>query len=273
MTTPQLILIIEALIFGMIVGSFLNVCIYRIPQNLSLMGRSFCPTCAKPIPIYRNVPVLAFLLQGGKSACCKKPISWQYPVVELLTGFISVLTLMHSQNPELSGTQNLINYFVWFLLFMCPLITVSIIDLHLRIIPDVISLPFILVGVAVSVYMQYPDIWGALQFSGLGILVGGGTLLLLAEVFSRLRKKEAMGGGDIKLTAMLGAFLGYKAVFFIFFASSVLAMVYFLFAAIAGRAKNNKVIPFGPFLSMAGMIYWLYGPQLIHAYATWAKSR
>ena len=123
-----------------------------------------------------------------------------------------------------------------------------------------------------NIYFYFPDLLGALKFSGLGILAGGGTLLVLAEVFSRLLKKEAMGGGDIKIMGMMGAFLGIKAVFFIFFVSSVLAMFYFLLAAIFRRGKDNKVIPFGPFLSLAAMIYWFYGPQMIQAYFMWARG-
>lgn len=269
---PQIILIIEAFIFGLLIGSFLNVCIYRIPYKRSLLGRSACPACGKPIPFYWNVPVFAFLLLRGKSACCQKPMSWQYPVVEFMTGLISVVTLLHSQVPGFTPTQNLIYYFVWFLLFMAPLIVISVIDLNLRIIPDVISLPFILVGIAVNVYYSYPDIWSALKFSGLGILIGGGTLLLIAEIFSRILKKDAMGGGDIKIMAMMGAFLGPRAVFFIFFASSVLAMVYFLLAALLKKGKQNRVIPFGPFLSLAAMIYWLRGEELLRAYILWIKG-
>lgn len=273
MILPKAILMTEAFIFGLLVGSFLNVCIYRIPQKMSLLGRSYCPTCKKQIPFYWNIPVFAFLIMGGKSKCCKQPISWQYPVVELLTGLISVVTLMHSEISGFTPQQNLIFYFVWFLLFMCPLIVISIIDLNLRIIPDVISLPFILVGIAVQIFYRYPDIWGALKFSGLGILAGGGTLLLIAEIFSRLLKKEAMGGGDIKIMAMIGAFLGLKAVFFIFFASSILAMLYSLLSFVFRRGQYSRMIPFGPFLSLAAMIYWLRGPELIQAYLQWLQGQ
>lgn len=186
------------------------------------------------------------------------PISTQYPVVEALTGFVSVLTFYHSQTlPE---------YFLWFLLFMCPLIIVSIIDLKLKIIPDVISLPFILVGIAVTLFLKYPNWLAALKFSGLGILIGGGSLLLIAEIVSRLKKTEAMGGGDIKLAAMLGAFLGWKAIIFVFFASSVLALVYAVFRIIFDKNQRGETIPFGPFLSLAAMIFWLYGRQITDLY-------
>lgn len=257
MPIPKLLLILQAGILGLIFGSFLNVCIYRIPKGLSILGRSFCPKCATPIPMYRNVPVLAYLFQGGKSACCKQPIHMRYPLVETLTGVISIVTLLHS--------NNLAEYFVWFLLFMCPLIVISMIDFELKIIPDIISLPFIIVGVGVNVFVHYPDWLTALKISSLGILLGGGSLLLLAEIMSRLLKKDAMGGGDIKLTAMLGAFLGFKPLIFIFFISSVLALIYALTSRLFIKSED-KTIPFGPFLSMGGMIFWLYGEFLTDYY-------
>lgn len=268
------LILVVAFFFGMIIGSFLNVCIYRIPLKKSLNGRSFCPTCKAPIPFYRNVPVFAFLLQRGRSACCKTPISWQYPAIEFITGILSVLTLWHVVvNLALPGKSFFVVYLLWFLLFICPLIVISVIDFQLRIIPDVISLPFIVVGMLVNLYMFYPDVLLALKFSGLGFLLGGGVLLLVAEIFTRLLKKDAMGGGDIKLTAMLGAFLGIKAVFFIFFASSVLAIVYFAILAVVKWGKQNKLIPFGPFLSMGAVLYWFYGEEIIHAYLVWAKLK
>jgi leader peptidase (prepilin peptidase)/N-methyltransferase len=247
---PLAFLLTEAAIFGLILGSFLNVLICRIPQNRSILGRSACPLCGKAIPLYRNVPVFSFLIQGGKSACCGKPISWQYPIIEALTGFLSVVVFLHA--------HTLPHYFIWFCLFFCPLLTISIIDMQLRIIPDVISLPFILVGVGVQIFEQWPDFLGALKLSGLGILIGGGSLLLIAEIFSRIKKTEAMGGGDIKLAAMLGAFLGWKALIFVFFVSSILAVAYALVAMIV-RRQLDRTLPFGPFLSLAAMIFWLYG--------------
>lgn len=257
MPIPKLLLILQAGILGLIFGSFLNVCVYRIPKKLSILGRSFCPKCAQLIPMYRNVPVLTYVLQGGKSACCKQPISARYPAIEILTGVISIATLLHS--------QSIAQYFIWFILFMCPLIVVSMIDFELKIIPDVISIPFILVGVAVSVYEKYPNWILALKVSLLGVLIGGGSLLLLAEVMSRLLKKDAMGGGDIKLTAMLGAFLGWKPLLFVFFSSSVIALVYAILSRIFVKS-DDKTIPFGPFLSMGAMIFWLYGEVITDYY-------
>lgn len=258
MFLPKIIILLQVGIFGLILGSFLNVCIYRIPQKLSLMGRSYCPNCKSPIPMYRNIPVLTYLFQFGKSACCKTPISLQYPSVELLTGVFSVLTYLAFPRLDL--------YFIWFLLFVTPLIVISGIDFKLRLIPDVISLPFIVIGIGTQIYLHYPEIFTALKFSFLGIFIGGGSLLLIAEIFSRLKGVEAMGGGDIKLAAMLGAFLGWKSLIFIFFVSSFLAVLYFAIQFLFKGKETDTTLPFGPFLSMAGIIYLLYGKWMTDWY-------
>lgn len=258
MSLIQFALYFQAAVFGLIVGSFLNVCVYRVPRKLSMGGRSYCPLCATPIPFYRNVPVATYLLQWGKTACCGKSISIQYPAVEFLTGVLSVLVF--AESPSLAS------YFVWFLLFICPLIVISAVDFQLKIIPDVISLSFMVIGIGVLAWEHFPDVLGGVTFSLLGILVGGGTLWILAEVVSRLKGVDAMGGGDIKLAAMLGAFLGWKSLLFIFFASSVLALIYALIIYLFRGPETDRQIPFGPFLSMAGMIYFLYGHAITDFY-------
>ena len=258
MSTVHIIIIVEAIIFGLVVGSFLNVCIYRLPQNKTLLGRSFCPLCGKVIPLYRNIPVLTYVFQRGKSACCGQKISVQYPLVEALTALISLLTLLHSSTlPE---------YLLWFCLFMCPLIIVSIVDLKLKIIPDQISIPFIVVGVLVRQYVEYPDWSGALLTSVLGILIGGGSLLIIGEIISRLKKRDAMGGGDVKIVAMMGAFLGWRPLVFVFLFSSIIALVYAVAVIVSRKQSQDKTIPFGPFLSLAAMIAWLYGKQITDWY-------
>lgn len=249
---------ITAGLFGLIVGSFLNVCIYRIPERLSLMGRSFCPHCKKMIPMTRNIPLLTYVLQLGKTACCGKHIAFQYPAIEFVTGGLAFLTYWQFPSYPL--------FFTWFLLLVCPLIIVSAIDFKLQIIPDVISIPFIFVGISVQLFLGFPEIGGALLNSALGILVGGGTLLILAEVISRLKKTEAMGGGDIKLIAMLGAFFGWRPLILIFFLSSVLALFYVIGLYCHPKRRSDRVIPFGPFLSMAAIITLLYGKTLTDLY-------
>lgn len=244
--------------FGLIFGSFLNVCIYRIPENKSLLTPSACPYCSAKIPFYRNLPVFTYLFQMGKTACCKKRIAIQYPVVEFLSGALAIATFHH--------TTNVIDFLIWYLLFLCPLFVISVIDFRLRIIPDVISLPFIAIGTAIHMYALSPDLWPAFWDSLLGILLGGGSLLLVAEVVSRLKKTDALGGGDIKLTALLGAFLGWKPILFIYFFSSVLALIYIAGTFLLPGKRGQTVIPFGPFLSTAGMLFFFYGKPITDWY-------
>lgn len=254
-----------AFITGMIFGSFLNVCIYRVPLGLAPLGRSFCPLCKKPIPLLRNIPLISYLLQGGKSACCKQPISAQYPLVELITGLLSVLTLLYTVRVyETGGVAHLhflAFYYIWFLAFVCPLIVLTVIDIQHMILPDIITLPFILIGAIVQVVMLWPDWLAALKSAGLGIVIGGGSLLLIAEIVSRLKKTDAMGGGDIKLAAMFGAFLGWKSLIIIFFAGSLLGLIYIIAIAVAKRnldAAKEKFF-FGPFLCGGALLYLFYG--------------
>lgn len=256
---PQNILILEAILFGLVIGSFLNVCIYRIPQKMGLGGRSACPHCKQQVAWFDNVPVISFVFLLGKCRKCKTPISVIYPVVELITGALALATLYRVH-------FEIIPFFLWFLLFVCPLIVISFIDLEHQIIPDVISLPGIPIGVAVNLFTTSLTLPTALIQSGLGILVGGGSLLLISQVYYWVRKREGLGGGDIKLCAMFGAFLGWRAMLFIFFASSILALVFALGRMIVLRTREGSVIPYGPFLSMAALIYFFAGEKLISAY-------
>jgi len=262
---PQSILILFAAVFGLCIGSFLNVCIYRLPERLSLMGRSFCPQCHYKVAWYDNFPVISYLILRAKCRHCGIKISLQYPFIELITGGLSVLTLMKS--------DSLGAYFAWFLLFVAPLITLSIIDIYHRIIPDSISLPGILAGVLVMVFFSSLELKEALIQSGLGILVGGGTLFLLGQLYYILRKREGMGGGDVKLSAMLGAFLGWKGMIFVFLISSILAILYafvvLLLEKVSGSKSNSEgrvIIPYGPFLSLAALIFHFFGLELTNLY-------
>lgn len=262
-----------AFITGLIFGSFLNVCIYRTPLGLAPLGRSFCPRCKKPIPLLRNFPVLSYLLQKGKSACCQKAISKVYPAIEIATGVLSVLTLLYTARTYTvyggpAHLHHLVFYYIWFLTFVCPLIVLTVIDIQHMILPDVITLPFMLIGVVVQLIMTWPDYLGALKTSGLGILIGGGSLLLIGEIISRLKKKDAMGGGDIKLAALFGAFLGWKSLIFIFFAASVLGLLYVVAVSVAKRnlEQAKQQFFFGPFLCAAALLYLYYGRAITDWY-------
>lgn len=198
-----LILVFSAL-FGAIVGSFLNVVILRLPREGGslLFPASHCPQCEHPLAWYENIPVLSYIVQLGKCRHCKTSISLQYPVVELLMALLTV-ALVH----RFGLTVATAGYF----LFSAALLVVIFIDIHHQIIPDVISLPGIAIGFLFSLVNPYVD-W---QDSLIGLFVGGGILYGVAMLYFFLRKQDGMGGGDIKLLAMLGAFLGWQSLPFI----------------------------------------------------------
>lgn len=243
-----------AFFLGAIIGSFLNVCIIRIPEGRSIVSPpSHCPTCQSAIRFYDNVPVFSYLLLRGKCRGCGERISPRYPLVEFLTGCLSVLLLLRF------GLS--LSYGVY-LLFVASLVVITFIDIDHRIIPDKISLPSIPIGFVLSFLL--PELtW--LQ-SLIGILVGGGSLLLVAIVYEAITGVEGMGGGDIKLLAMLGAFLGWEGVLFTIMASSLIGTVvgggYML---LSGKGRKAAV-PFGPFLSLGGLVYLLRGDLIVQWY-------
>jgi leader peptidase (prepilin peptidase)/N-methyltransferase len=204
--TPDLIFPLFALVTGMVVGSFLNVCICRLPRDESVVfPPSHCPQCDYLIRWYDNIPLLSYLLLRGRCRGCGTRISIQYPLVELLNGLLT-LALFLRFGPTLA--------FLVLFLFCSALVVITFIDLEHQIIPDEISLPGIVIGFICSFFLPGHSWLNSL----LGILLGGGSLLLVAYAYQWLTGKEGMGGGDIKLLAMMGAFLGWKSILFIVFA-------------------------------------------------------
>lgn len=255
------ILLIEAAVLGLVIGSFLNVCIYRIPLGLSLGGRSFCPICKEKISWFENIPIFSFIFLKRRCRHCHRKISFQYPLVELVTAGLSVLTLLHNAfDPT--------GYLIWFFLFISPLLVISIIDIHHRIIPDIISLPGIPIGFLVVLFLSWPNWTDALLFSLSGALCGGGALFILGQLYLLIRKREGMGGGDVKLAAMLGAFLGWKGMIFIFLISSILAIIYAIISMLFQQKEQEgpMIISYGPFLALAALIFYFYGQQLAQFY-------
>jgi leader peptidase (prepilin peptidase)/N-methyltransferase len=242
---------------GAAVGSFLNVCIYRLPQELSIVApRSFCPACQTPIRAYDNIPIISFLLLGGKCRKCQAPISWRYPLIEALTGFIALALFMK--------TGLTFSYFCYFI-FAAALVVITFIDLDHRIIPDVISLPGIVIGFLLSLTgatLPIPD-------SLIGVVVGGGSLYVVAVVYEKVTKREGMGGGDVKLLAMIGAWLGWKAVLFTLFFASLTGSVIGGTIMMAKKEDSKLAIPFGPFLAFSALAYIFIGPRLIDWYLHW----
>lgn len=246
-------------IFGLIIGSFLNVCIYRIPKNKSIVWpASFCPKCGKHIAFYDNIPVLSYLILWGKCRHCKASISCQYPIVELLTGLLTVLFVWRWGLTPWTGVL---------LVAVYSLITLSVIDLELMIIPDRFSLGLIVWGLAF--FWLNPNFEGTLLSCFLQSLIGAcvgffGTLAvaLLGYV---LFKKEAMGGGDVKLMGGIGALLGWKGVITTIIFASVLGLVYSVILMIFKGKGKGDAIAFGPFLSAGALInmYYLVLPEML----------
>ncbi len=192
--------IVGSIVFGAIVGSFLNVCICRIPKGESIIfPGSHCPHCQRSIPFYDNIPLVSYLLLRAKCRYCQGPISSQYPLVEGVTALSSFL---------LFSRFGISWSYLFYFSFLASLIVITVIDLFHQIIPDVISLPGIGVGLIASFILPQLTFLNSL----IGVLLGGGSLFLVATFYQWLFKREGMGGGDVKLLAMIGAFLGWKAV-------------------------------------------------------------
>ncbi len=254
--TYTLVIYSFAFVIGAVVGSFLNVCIYRLPRNESIVfPPSRCPQCGFRIPFYDNVPIVSYLVLRGRCRSCKASISFQYPLVELINALLALFLFMRF-GPTLA--------FLVLFLFCSAMVVITFIDLEHQIIPDAISLPGIVVGFIFSFF--FPGVgW---QSSLIGIAVGGGSLLLVAYGYQLITKKEGMGGGDIKLLAMMGAFFGWKAVLFIIFVSSLVGSVIGITVMVI-RGKDSKLaIPFGPFLALGAILYIFFGRQAIHWYLT-----
>lgn len=248
-------------VFGTIVGSFLNVCIHRLPQGQSIIiPSSHCPHCKTPIPFYDNIPLVSFILLRGKCRACHAPISFRYPLVEFLMGLFSVILLLR---------YGIASLYLVYLAFFASLTLVSFIDLSHRIIPDVISLPGILVGLLLS--LLHPQM--SIKASFIGVVLGGGSLYAVASLYHVVTKREGMGGGDIKLLAMIGAFIGWKGVLFTILCSSFIgSIVGVTLMLISAQANSKYAVPFGPFLSLGGVIYVLWGETLINWYVGFLRG-
>ena len=241
-------------IFGLCIGSFLNVCIYRLPASQSItLPRSRCPNCSELIRFYDNVPVLSYLVLRGRCRFCKEKISLRYPVVEILTGLFALVTFL-----KYGLTLEALIYYV----FVSALIVITFIDIDHQIIPDIITLPgiplFFIAGFALS-NITYMD-------SIIGIFAGGGSLFVVAWIYHLVTKKEGMGGGDIKLLAMIGAVIGWQGVLFTIFVASAVGTISGILVMLKARKSMKLAIPFGPFLAIGAIAYIFIGPQLIYWY-------
>lgn len=240
-------------LLGLAVGSFLNVCIYRLPRRQSLASPpSRCPQCGYQLRWYDNIPVVSYALLGGRCRSCRKRVSIQYPIVELITMALFVLHYVVFDWTPLLAVR---------LLFACALVVLFAIDLEHQILPDRITLPGIVIGLLAALALP-PGILSALA----GAVAGGGILFLIAEAWSRLRKVEAMGFGDVKMLAMVGAFLGLKAVILTFVLSSFIGGISGAILIATGRSSMAGKVPFGTFIAIAALIASLWGEQIVAWY-------
>jgi len=253
---PSTLILLFALIFGAIIGSFLNVVILRLPtENGSIVfPASHCPRCQNTLSWYENIPIISFLALRGRCRHCHEKISWQYPIVELCMALLSA-AVVHRFGITITAGG--------YLIFSAALLVIIWIDVQHQIIPDVISLLGIVLGFIFS--LASPALsW---QSSLIGLLIGGGVLYAIALLYYLWKKQEGMGGGDIKLLAMIGAFLGWQSLPFVIFASSLLGSCVGILAMIKQKKGGKTRIPFGPFLSLAALVYLFFTEQVHQLYS------
>lgn len=249
-----------AFVLGAVIGSFLNVCIRRVPAGESVVSPpSHCPQCGVRIRGWDNIPLLSYLVLRGRCRACGTSISWRYPVVEALTGGMLVLLVWRFDLSVRLVADGI---------FVAALIVVSFIDLDLQIIPDVISLPGIVVGLVFAVAGWGPP----LLTSVAGVLLGGGILYAVAAGYQLLTGREGMGGGDIKLLAMIGAFLGWRGVLVTLVLGSFTGALIGIGLMAARGADSRVPIPFGPFLALGALCALFFGDALIQWYLHFAMG-
>lgn len=242
-------------IFGTAVGSFLNVCIHRLPLRESLAWPgSHCPRCHAPVKPYDNIPIASYLWLRGRCRSCRAPISIQYPIVELTTGAVFLGAYLLFDSPALLIQR---------VLFACSMIVLFVIDLEHRILPDVITLPGIVLGLAFSLFM--PPGW---RDALIGIVLGGGSLWLMGELYFRIRHEEGMGFGDVKMLAMIGAFLGWKLMLLTLVLSSFLGSIVGITMIALNRGDMKYALPFGTFLAIGAIAAGTVGDRIVAWYAS-----
>jgi leader peptidase (prepilin peptidase)/N-methyltransferase len=240
-------------LLGLAIGSFLNVVIHRLPRHESLVSPgSRCPSCGYELRAIDNVPVLSYLLLAGRCRRCRTRIRVRYPIVEAATAILFVLHyLVFGWTPLLAVR----------LLFSAALVALFAIDLEHRLLPDVITLPGIVAGLLASLFLP-PGLRDAL----IGMIGGGGVLWLIGEAYYRYAGEEGMGGGDVKMLAMIGAFLGWQLVLITLVFSSIAGAVIGLIVIALRRGDMKYALPYGTFLAIAAVIASLYGDAIFRWY-------
>ena len=243
--------------FGAIVGSFLNVCIHRLPHDMSVvLPASHCPACQTPIRWFDNIPLLSFLALRGRCRYCNVKISWRYPLVEGLNGLAYVFTVVRFGLEPAT---------LVYALLLSTLIVVTFIDLDHQIIPNEITFPGMPLGL-IAAATVLPISW---LDSLIGLLCGGGVLFFVVWISPYIFGREGMGMGDVKLLAMLGAFLGWKATLLTLLLGAFSGAMIGLTLIITKLIKRNEPIPFGPFLALGAVLALFFGDGLIEWYSRW----
>ena len=254
MITPEAITLIFMTVFGLCVGSFLNVVIARIPEGRSIVyPGSACLQCGKSIAWYDNLPVFSYALLRGRCRNCRGPISWRYPTVEIACGILFVLVYSRFEQGTALASA---------LILLAGLVAITAIDLDHQIIPDVLSLPGIALGILFSLAPGGIG-WAP---SLLGVLLGGGVFLLIIAASTLVIGQAGMGVGDVKLGAMLGAFLGWKLALLSILLSVLLGGPLAAILLATGRKGRKDPIPFGPFLALGGLISLFWGEEVLTWY-------
>lgn len=238
---------------GTILGSFLNVCIYRLPRKESILfPGSYCPQCKISLPLWQNIPILSYLFLRGRCKYCSTKISFRYPLVEFLTGILLAV------NWKIYGLSL---YFVQYSILILLLVPISFIDLDHKLILNALTLPGILIGFTLSIFFKMSTVFQAIS----GLILGGGFLWLVGLLGKFLFKKESMGSGDVKLGAMIGAFLGPQVVIALFLAFFLTIPVVIIGMSL-GRLKIGNTLPFGPFISLGAVTMICFGQKLFSLY-------
>ena len=247
-------MILIVFIFGIVIGSFLNVCIYRLPKSKSIVyPGSYCPYCKHKIKWRHNIPVLSYIFLRGRCAYCSEKISSRYIFVELLSGLFTALAFF-----KFGFTAE----FIFYLLLIYSLIVISFIDFDLHLILNKNLLVLLIMAVLLNALFKIVD-W---QEGLIGLLTGGGILLLFSFLGKSLFKKESMGMGDVKFAAVLGFFLGWEWVVVVLYCGFVLALLYSVFRNLIRNSEKSRYIPMAPFFSLATLLFIFYGEQLSRLY-------
>ena len=281
-STALIALYFLALLFGLSVGSFLNVVIYRLPrENLSITRpkRSFCPACGAQISWYDNIPVFSWIWLKARCRSCRKPIAARYPLVELITGLMAVY-LFHVYGLSLA--------FLIYFYFFCCLLSIALIDLELMVIPMALVYPTAAIGLISALIYPSPELAGLGLWNSLapdfgprlaslagalaGLALGWGTLKAVSLGYKLVRGHDGMGDGDPPLLGMIGAFLGWRAILLVILWSTLIGILSVAILMLMSKGKppeegwGRKPLPFGPFLVLGALLYLFFGPEFLAWY-------